>query len=91
MGSITADQAGSDDKLMRSIAFNLSKDKANDVTFFFDNIKFCVEKAFYETGIFEVPAVEKTVNAIYNLRGQKVDKPTKGGIYIINGKKVVVK
>jgi hypothetical protein len=29
--------------------------------------------------------------AIYNLQGQKVTTPVKGGIYIINGKKVLVK
>jgi hypothetical protein len=27
----------------------------------------------------------------YNLNGQRVDNPTKGGLYIVNGKKVVVK
>ena len=28
----------------------------------------------------------------YNLNGQKIDgKPTKGGIYVVNGKKVLVK
>ena len=32
----------------------------------------------------------KGVNAIYNLRGQKVLRPTKG-LYIINGKKILVK
>ncbi len=87
-GSISADQAGGG--TFRSIAFNLSKDKANDVTFFFDNIKFCVEKDFYETGIFEVTAVEKTAEGIYNLRGQRVDKPVKG-LYIVNGRKVMIK
>ena len=33
---------------------------------------------------------QNTSNAIYNLAGQRVSKPTKG-IYIINGKKVVIK
>ena len=42
-------------------------------------------------GIETVQTVQTEVNGIYNLRGQKVDKPVKGGIYIINGKKVVIK
>ena len=33
---------------------------------------------------------EPSENAIYNLRGQRVENPTKG-LYIINGKKVVIK
>ena len=32
-----------------------------------------------------------TNDAIYNLNGQKVQQPTKRGLYIINGKKVMVK
>ena len=44
--AITAQQAGPNGSggLMHSIAFNLSKDKANDIDFFFDNIKFEVYK-----------------------------------------------
>ena len=41
-GAITAQQSG--EGTMHSIAFNLSKDKANDIDFFFDNIKFEVYK-----------------------------------------------
>ncbi|MBO4826664.1 MAG: endo-1,4-beta-xylanase [Prevotella sp.] len=36
---------------MKSVAFNLSKDKANDVTFYFDNIVFEVEKESASGGI----------------------------------------
>ncbi|MBR5657724.1 MAG: hypothetical protein IKW98_13740 [Prevotella sp.] len=45
-GEISAEQAGpnSGGGLMHSIAFNLSKDKANDIDFFFDNVKFEVFK-----------------------------------------------
>ena len=32
-----------------------------------------------------------TNDAIYNLNGQKVQQPTQRGLYIINGKKVMVK
>lgn len=41
-GEITAQQSG--EGTMHSIAFNLSKDRANDIDFFFDNIKFEVYK-----------------------------------------------
>jgi len=34
---------------------------------------------------------ESAPEAIYNLQGQKVTNPVKGGIYIINGNKVLVK
>ncbi|MBR3454693.1 MAG: hypothetical protein IKH26_05180 [Bacteroidaceae bacterium] len=34
---------------------------------------------------------ESAPKAIYNLQGQKVNTPVKGGIYIINGKKTLVK
>lgn len=37
-GEITAEQAGSDEKLFQSIAFNLSMDE--EVTYYFDNIRF---------------------------------------------------
>jgi hypothetical protein len=33
---------------------------------------------------------EQRENVIYNLRGQRVENPTKG-LYIINGKKVIIK
>ncbi|MCR4915427.1 MAG: hypothetical protein K6A96_06700, partial [Prevotella sp.] len=73
----------------QSIAFNLSKDKANAVKFFFDNIKFMVEKSWYDTGIHTI-ANDAAGKSIFNLRGQQVQNPSKG-LYIINGKKVVVK
>ena len=40
--TITTEQSG--EGTMHSIAFNLSKDRANDIDFFFDNIKFEVYK-----------------------------------------------
>ena len=43
-----------------------------------------------ETGINEVKGQNGNVKTIYDLQGRKVDNPTKG-IYIINGKKVLVK
>ena len=42
-----------------------------------------------------IQGVEATANngsgVIYNLAGQRVSKAKKGGIYVINGKKVLVK
>ena len=44
------------------------------------------------TGIDNVTVVEgDEKDAIYDLQGRKVEKVTKGGIYIVNGKKVLVK
>lgn len=44
------------------------------------------------TGIRNVEATERTADdRLYNLRGQRVDRPTKPGLYILNGKKVVIK
>ena len=42
------------------------------------------------TGIQNVSASE-TNGMIYDLTGQRVEKPTQKGIYLINGKKVLVK
>ena len=41
------------------------------------------------TGIENVEA--ETVKAIYDITGRKIEKITEGGIYIVNGKKVLVK
>lgn len=35
--------------------------------------------------------IAKEANAVYNLRGQRIAKPTAPGVYVINGKKVIVK
>jgi hypothetical protein len=42
------------------------------------------------TGIDAIESNDQSKEVIYNLRGQRVQKPTKG-VYIINGKKMVVK
>ena len=46
---------------------------------------------FPGTTVIENVEVENTVKAIYDLTGRKVDEITAPGIYIINGKKVLVK
>ena len=48
------------------------------------------EDAYIETGIGEVVADAVKENAIYDLAGRRVLHPTKG-LYIINGKKVILK
>ena len=43
------------------------------------------------TGVEEVETENGEVKAIYDLTGRRVQETVKGGIYIINGKKVLVK
>lgn len=44
------------------------------------------------TGIRQTENLElRTENAVYDLQGRKVAQPTKGGLYIVNGRKVVIK
>jgi hypothetical protein len=51
---------------------------------------FRIDVVDVETGVDEVKAENGNVKAIYDLQGRKVDTPSKG-IYIIDGKKVLVK
>ena len=53
---------------------------ARELTFVFDDA----------TGIKQVESSKMNVEDIYNLNGQKVQNPTKG-LYIMNGKKVIIK
>ena len=100
-GSISADMSTAE-KPMQTIAFNLAKNKAA-TRFVFDNVKFEIEKSVagtltpnpaenatpYPVGIMDVNA-DENAESIYNLSGQKVMKTDKG-LYIVNGKKVMVK
>ncbi len=43
------------------------------------------------TGITSIQQVANTSNAIYNIQGMRVSDTSKKGLYIINGKKVLVK
>jgi hypothetical protein len=45
----------------------------------------------HETGIDKVIGENREENAIYDLQGRKVEHITNGGIYIVNGKKILVK
>ena len=99
--TISADQS-KEGQLMQTIAFNLAElTTAN--TYIFDNVKFYVPKDVvstltlnpddnaqqYPVGILTLKNAIKSEGA-YNLNGQKVEK-TQKGLYIINGKKVVIK
>ena len=89
-------------KDFQTIAFNLAKNQVATV-FIFDNVKFEVEESIVSS-LTKDPAVDpkpypvgiKTVNAskedglYYDLQGRRVAKPARG-LYIINGKKVMVK
>ena len=89
-------------KIFQSIAFNLALNKAA-TQFIFDNVKFEIPKDVadtltpnpdenakpYPSGIQNVKN-EMNVEGIYNLNGQKMMK-TQKGLYIMNGKKVVIK
>jgi len=44
----------------------------------------------YATAIDGVSAAERSANSVYDLQGRRVEKPVKG-IYVVNGKKVVIK
>ena len=43
------------------------------------------------TGIRDLMINDSESDVWYNLRGQRIDTPTKKGLYIHNGRKVVVK
>ena len=55
-----------------------------------ETYKFTFDGSSITTGIDNVEG-ENSVNVIYDLTGRKIENITKAGIYIINGKKVLVK
>ena len=69
---------------------NLTFDGANEA-FYNENFTsaFRIEEAGTETAIKNI-VIEKE-NTIYDLSGRKIEKITKAGIYIVNGKKTIVK
>ena len=102
-GTVPAECDGSSaQKTFQTIAFNLAKNRVA-TEFVFDNVKFLVPKDIvssltlnpdenpvpYPTGI-QTVNTEKNAEGIFNLNGQKVMKAQKG-LYIKNGKKVVIK
>jgi hypothetical protein len=77
---------------MRFVRFSL--DWASNGTY-----KFTEENPFYpikstnETGIDEIISTPENTEdgVIYDIHGRRITKPTSPGIYIQNGKKVIVK
>lgn len=43
------------------------------------------------TGIDNISSVDGKPAVVYTLQGQRVTAPTKPGVYVVNGKKLVVK
>ena len=100
-GSISADMS-KEGQLMQTIAFNLAKNKVA-TEFIFDNVKFEVEASVaatltknpavdptpYPVGIYTLSADQQN-GTIFDLQGRRVVAPRKG-LYIIDGKKAVVK
>ena len=90
-------------KNFQTIAFNLAKNGVA-TNFIFDNVKFEIPANVAETltpttaentdpyrvGIDQL-VVDAENAAIFDLTGRRVDNVLKGGLYIINGKKVFVK
>ena len=74
-------------KPFQTVAFNLSKVKTA-TTFHFDNIVFWVSDV--DVSVKDVKGTNTGSGAIYDLQGRRVAKPARG-LYIINGKKVMVK
>lgn len=86
----------------RKASLQATTDIYGDDTFF-DCFEYeSVEKAWNKVGVFDeeestgINAVTRMVNNNetdnwYNLQGQRIDKPSKTGVYIRNGKKVIIK
>lgn len=74
-------------KPFQTVAFNLSKVETA-TTFHFDNIVFWVSDV--DVSVKDVKGPDTDSGAIYDLQGRRVATPTKG-LYIVNGKKIMVK
>jgi hypothetical protein len=75
---------------MRFVRFSL--DWASNGRYkFTDDAPFYPIKSTNETGISEVKGENGNVKTIYDLTGRRIEAITAPGIYIVNGKKVLVK
>ena len=72
-----------------STSFNLTGTVANNFIKVTDFTVTIQREGGIETGIDNIYTVEN--NHIYNIKGQKLDKITEPGIYIVNGKKIMKK
>ena len=75
-------------KPFQTVAFNLCKVKTA-TTFFFDNIIFWVSDV--DVAVKDIKVINAETGDIYDLRGRKVEGALRKGVYIQNGKKVLVK
>ena len=55
------------------------------------DVKDAIIDGEHANGIIDVNAETVAAKSIYNIAGQRVNSITRGGMYIINGKKVLVK
>lgn len=70
-----------------STSFNLTGTVANNLIKVTDFTVTIQREGGSETGIDDIRTVDN--NHIYNIRGEKLDKITEPGIYIVNGKKIM--
>ncbi len=88
--SLQLDGKMTDEKLYLSIDIDMKSLIGDDVLVTFGS-DFDEEENNEPDAITSVSAEADATNAVYDLSGRKVSAPVKGGIYIINGKKVLVK
>lgn len=69
---------------------NASYVRETNVVSYWQLIQICIEEGNL-TGIEEITNSEETVRGIYDLSGRPIDEITVPGIYIVNGKKLLVK
>ena len=73
------------DSVAGSLAYNYSGDEDNVTNDLFGRLSF---QGNYPIGV-NSPKAEKTTNVLYDLFGRILQQPVKGGVYILNGRKVV--
>ena len=76
--------------IIKGYTFKNSDATNEDITSVTRNFEITMTYSAESTAISEVKGENGKVKTMYDLQGRKVEKPTKG-IYIINGKKVLVK
>ena len=84
---------GADPSGRGNAILDITEDGIYDVTFTFNSVTKEVSATAVRTdtdGISQIAGDVKAKNVVFNLQGQRVSTP-KQGVYIINGKKVVVK
>ena len=84
---VTADENGG---TVSGSLYNVRMSTADAVSYKCQDASFKVTVNALETGIEEVKGENGKVKTIYDLQGRKVNTSSKG-LYIINGKKVLVK